>query len=277
MSEDDDLTVARVDWLDEELAQGGALAELRRLAHRARLRWGRTLLLTLVVTGLGVGMAAGRPRLYASRAVFRIPERDLDAEPTASGNGRLRADVAQLVFSPSRLLTVVKEQQLDQPLAQRDPSRAVDELRDALEIEVWRDDLGAPARTGEPTRSARVAVTYRGRDRVEVYAVVHKLGRLLGGGWELLDGGHVEPAGMSRDLVLAILGGVLFVLALPLAGIAVGALDPRIYDLADVERLGLPTVGKLRRFDGDNAGALVERLRRAPPPADGGRGRMGSS
>ncbi|HEX9104414.1 MAG TPA: hypothetical protein VF997_19520, partial [Polyangia bacterium] len=66
--------------------------------------------------------------------------------------------------------------------------------------------------------------------------------------------------GMSRRALLTWLGIVALFLALPFCGIGVGAFDPHVYDLADVRRLGLPTVGAVRHFDGDNAGALVDRL-----------------
>ncbi|MGZ3429721.1 MAG: hypothetical protein ACXVCV_23885, partial [Polyangia bacterium] len=45
-----------------------------------------------------------------------------------------------------------------------------------------------------------------------------------------------------------------------LCGIGVGSFDSRIYDLEDVRRLGMPTIGAVRHFDGDNAGALIARL-----------------
>jgi hypothetical protein len=57
-------------------------------------------------------------------------------------------------------------------------------------------------------------------------------------------------------------GALAFVVALLLSAVAVGAFDPLVYELEDVERLGLPALGALRGFDGDNAGALASRLAR---------------
>jgi hypothetical protein len=59
-------------------------------------------------------------------------------------------------------------------------------------------------------------------------------------------------------------GGIVFLLALPLAVIFVGAFDRRIYDLDDVRRLGVSALGHVARFEGDNIGALKSRR------ADGG-------
>jgi hypothetical protein len=83
----------------------------------------------------------------------------------------------------------------------------------------------------------------------------------LGMRFDLIDAGRVAPEGMSRRLLLLVLGVVVFLLALPLSAIAVGAWDDRIYDTEDVRRLGLGVVGAVRRFDGDEAGSLAERLR----------------
>ena len=58
---------------------------------------------------------------------------------------------------------------------------------------------------------------------------------------------------------LLMLGGAVFVLSLPLAAIAVGAFDRRLREVDDVERLGLPVLGRVPRFRGMDVGALSRR------------------
>jgi hypothetical protein len=77
-----------------------------------------------------------------------------------------------------------------------------------------------------------------------------------------------RDAPLFDRLPLVLLAGVAaFLLALPLCALGVAAFDPRVYDLDDVRRLGMATLGALRGFPGDNAGALVARLGhdRMPP------------
>jgi hypothetical protein len=58
---------------------------------------------------------------------------------------------------------------------------------------------------------------------------------------------------------LALLGLLIFCLSLPIAVMAVGAFDRRVYDLDDVGRLGLIPVGHVPPFRGDGLGTLRQR------------------
>ena len=325
----------------------------------------RTLGFGLLCAGLVIGAGARKPRSYASRVAFRVTESQLEVGTTPHTNERLRDYVASVVFSNSHLLSIIKQHDLYPALMKRDPSLAVDSMRDDIDVEVWRNYFALPRTADDPARSARLAITYHGNDAQKVFDTVTDLGKLvaeseqrsrvvqaeaalrladdqvettqalveqrrrqiiekqherdlarapevaldlliqqrilekalpraeallaevearrehlymraqlekhaLGLRWEMIDPGRIEPKGMSRRTLLTWLGIIAFVLALPLCAIGVGAFDPHVYDLGDVRRLGLPTVGAVRHFAGDNAGALVDRLRderhdRIPP------------
>src|SRR5262249_8289417 len=126
-----------------------------------------------------VGQAWRKPRVYASRIAFRVSENELDVDSAPKTNGRLREYVWQVAFSNTNLLRIIKEEKLYPSLFVRDPSLPVEEMRDDLEVEVWRNYFGQRRTAEEPTLSARLAVTYRGRDREKVFAVVQRLGRLI--------------------------------------------------------------------------------------------------
>ena len=69
------------------------------------------------------------------------------------------------------------------------------------------------------------------------------------------------PASRTRFLVVfAVLG---LVMTLPLCAIAVGAFDSRVYDLEDVERLGLAGIGHVPRFASCDDGSLDQRIGRS--------------
>jgi hypothetical protein len=99
------------------------------------------------------------------------------------------------------------------------------------------------------------------RKRQSMYLRLQLERRSMGLRFELVDPGHVQPAGISRKKLLLMAALALFVLSLPLAVMAVGAFDQRIYAVDDVQRLGLRALGGVRAFAGDNRGTLRERLR----------------
>jgi hypothetical protein len=61
--------------------------------------------------------------------------------------------------------------------------------------------------------------------------------------------------------ILVGLGVFMFVLSLPFAVMFVGAFDSRIYDLDDVNRLGIRGLGHVPPFRGSDIGSLAERAR----------------
>jgi hypothetical protein len=102
--------------------------------------------------------------------------------------------------------------------------------------------------------------------------------------FQLLDAGQPERRVRTRDRLKQAL--ILWLLLLPLAGMAVAVLDQRIYDVADVRHLGLPVLGAVPVFagvvreadavepgSGGGAGALA-RPTWPPPRGEWGTGRM---
>jgi hypothetical protein len=66
-----------------------------------------------------------------------------------------------------------------------------------------------------------------------------------------------EPG--ARLYLQVILGAVLFCALLPMVAVYVGAFDARVHDAEDVERIGLPVLGHLPGFPGDDVGSLRAR------------------
>jgi hypothetical protein len=349
--------VKPIGWdVDERSHHSRVWPEVRRLGRRALRRPWLTLLATLLITGGVVGMRSRKPRVFESRFAMRVTESDLDADTSPRTVGSLRNYVAEVCFSNQRLLGVIRAHNLYPSQMRRgDEAMAVDEMRDDIDVEVWRNFFALPRSSDDPGRSARLAISYSGRDRLVVYDVVRDLARLiteeeetsriaqaegalndaedrvrdaralaqekhhdlvvkqvalanarnqeqsvrlgieqvslyrlarsadeqvqaaekmrqavwmrlqlekkrLGLQFELIDGGRVAPPGPSKKLVLSLIAVFVFCFTLPLAMLGVGAIDDRVYEMEDVQRLGLVALGALPRFGGDNRGTLEERL-----------------
>jgi hypothetical protein len=173
------VTTVQRDWLADEDATPGVWRELKRLGRRARRRWLRAFAYALVCGALVVGAAARRPRSFASRVAFRVTEGSLEAATTPHTNGKLRDYVATVVFSNAHLLSIIKEHNLYPTILARDPGLAIEMMRDDLDVEVWRNYFALARSADDPARSARLAVTFHGKDAKSVYDTVTELGRLI--------------------------------------------------------------------------------------------------
>jgi hypothetical protein len=343
-------------WIEEEPGALGAWNELQRLKRRALARPFRAVALALVMTAAVVGMRAKKVRTFTSRVVFRVTEGDLDASTAPRPAKALRQYVLDVAFSNHHLLDVIKAHGLYAREMKRDPSFAIEAMRDDIEVEVWRNYFMEQRQTDDAGRSARIGISYQSKNADEAYVVVQHLGRLvaeeeeaarvamadeavrqsalsveqaraavarvrgdlivkelalrqakppvdallrielfnlkqsveplearlrdlvaknnalqlragleknkLGLRFELVDPGRVARGGISKPRELAFIGTIAFLILLPLAGMAAGAFDSRIYDAEDVRRLGLAAVGQVPSFPGDDAGTLDSRLKR---------------
>ena len=173
------VTTVRRDWVGDEDDAPGVWQELKRLGRRARRRWFRTLVYTLVCSALVVGAAARKPRSYASRVAFRVTEGELESKSAPKTIGRLRDYVATVIFSSSHLVAVIKEHNLYPSLMARDPSLAVESMRDDVDVEVWRNEFAVKTSEDDPARSARVAITFHSNDAQKTFAVVTHLAKLI--------------------------------------------------------------------------------------------------
>ncbi len=255
------MTTVRRDWVGDEAQAPGVRAELRRLGRRAWRRPWRTLGYALVCSALAVVATLHHRPTFVSRVAFRVSGGG--AEPARAGR-TLRDWIAGSIFSDGELRALIEEHGLYPRLAASEPRGAVEAMRDDLVVAIGRDGWS----------SQRLDVTLRGDDADKVYDTVAQLGRLitearahvrpprraLGLRLTLVDGGRRDALVAGRATLVALVGLLSFLLALPLCAVAVGAFDPRVYDLDDVTRLGMLTMGVIHRFDGDNAGALVARL-----------------
>ena len=260
------VTTVRRDWVGDEAAAPGVRAELRRLGRRARRRPDRTLAYALLLTTLAVLAALRHRPVYQSRVVFHVE--GSGGEPDRAGRA-LRDWVVGSVLSDGQLLALVDEHNLYPAI--NEPRRAVEAIRGDLEVRVLHDGRGSQrlviAMRGDDARTVQDTVAHLGRLVEEARRHAHPPRHVLALHLTLAQAAG-RDAPLFERLTLVLLAGVAaFLIALPLCALGVAAFDPRVYDLDDVRRLGMATLGAIRGFPGDNAGALVARLGhdRMPP------------
>jgi hypothetical protein len=349
------------DFIDEEEGAAELLRESARLSRRALRRPYWVLGLTLLSAMTLTVRRARKQSIYRSAMVFRIVER-MTEENSPSPPRQLERFINKVVFSSARLAGVLERFNLYPQKRQHDPLRAVEEMRDDLDLRVWRNYFISDQEVdNEEGRSARLLVGYSAHDPELSLAVTRALGRLitdvqeqnrleqvraaretldqaaaesrdllarhrhellekqlavehasptraallrieianllgrmksyerqaheylrqrndyalqeavernrLGLVFEVVDPGRVAKIDpLPRGAQLAIYGVTMFLVLLPLAGLLVGSLDPRIYQVEDLRRLGLRTVGEVPAFFGDGRLSLRERQRRDPQP-----------
>lgn len=103
----------------------------------------------------------------------------------------------------------------------------------------------------EATQAARQETLFDLREAVEE--------KNMGIRFELVDPGRAPRVSMTRSTQLVLLALVVFVLALPVCAIGVGAYDPRVYGGEDLLRLGIEPLGRIPSFRGAEAGSLRAR------------------
>jgi hypothetical protein len=90
----------------------------------------------------------------------------------------------------------------------------------------------------------------------QLLAAVYEAG--LGFNIEVVEDRRPEPL-PPRGYRTAMLAVVVFVVMVIVVALFLGAFDSRIHDLDDIARLGIPIVGQVPGFPGDNVGSLRQR------------------
>jgi hypothetical protein len=132
-------------------------------------------------------------------------------------------------------------------------NRHDDEAVAALKVEIAR--LGKEINSSsEAVRKARES-----KRRADLSYAMDQGG--VGLLFQIVDERPPPPPPDQREVAirLAMLSLVCFLFVLPLCAIAIAAFDQRLRDREDVQRLGLPVVGHVPAFDGDDVGSMRAR------------------
>jgi hypothetical protein len=121
-----------------------------------------------------------------------------------------------------------------------------------------RQELDAAKNAMGPAveRLARAEVTLADLELAMIFEVNRQTVR-----FEKVDESTETVSGYASWRLLAILTIAMLFFTFPMAIVAIGAFDSRVYDMEDVRRLGITAVGHVPHFRGDRVGSLAARSR----------------
>jgi hypothetical protein len=168
------------DWIGDEKRSHSVRAEVRRLSSRARRRPIAILLLAALGAGLVVLKITREPELHTARVLLRVTEGVLSDDDTPLPRSELRDYVARVAFGRQQLLQVIEELDLyPRKRAIRGHDWAVANLRDFMQLEVYRNYFALDRGYSTAPRSARIAIYYSDLDPEQAFRVASRLAALV--------------------------------------------------------------------------------------------------
>jgi len=156
-----------------------AREELRCVIGRLRVRWPLALALTLGLTIAGSAWRARKQQAFQSTIVMRVTEDSFDRQTAPPTPGQLQRHLLDVAFSRGRLLRLIRENHLYGSSAKKDPSLALESIHDDIELYVLANYFAVARYSGDPARSAKIAISYTGRTPEQALSVVRQLGALV--------------------------------------------------------------------------------------------------
>jgi hypothetical protein len=170
------------DWYEsEELTRKGMVQELQRIRRRTRVRPWPVLILTLLVTGVLTYKLATRKRSYGAEVVLALREGSLGTkERVGMPLGELKEFVGSVLLPDNKLEELIERRNLHRLRKRLGMPWAINELREQVEIEVWRNsyiyyDPENPNR--DP--SARIGITVYDEDPDSAFSLAHDIATIV--------------------------------------------------------------------------------------------------
>lgn len=168
-------------WFESEpQTRQATIAEIQRIRRRTRARPIPVILLAALITGAVVYRIATKPMHVESEIVLAL------SEGTMSDKGDSGLPVEELksyvsdVLLPDKPLAAVIEKYGLYPLRRTHGMQwAIDQLREDIEIEIWKNEFRYYEDDRTAPRSARIGITFGDTDPDRAYEVAHDLAEVV--------------------------------------------------------------------------------------------------
>ncbi|HVK83156.1 MAG TPA: hypothetical protein VM513_03565 [Kofleriaceae bacterium] len=166
------------EWFESEQPYATACAiELRRIRRRTAARPLLVVVLATLVTTVITYRVATKTPILEAEVIVALSEEALATErPTSLAAVELREYVSSVLLADHRLLAIIDEWNLYPLRTRLGPEYAVSELREQMEIAVWRNTFAYYAEEDQHARkSARIGITVLDRDPEKAYGLARDL------------------------------------------------------------------------------------------------------
>jgi capsular polysaccharide biosynthesis protein len=171
------------EWYEsEESTRKGMIQELQRIKRRTRVRPIPVILVAMLITGGITYKMATKKNQYRGEVVLAIREGSLLSEDKRTGLpvGELKEFVSSVLLPDAKLAELIERRNLFRLRKKLGMPWAINELRESLEIEVWRNsfvyyDPENPNREA----SARVGLTVIDEDPDDAFLLARDLADIV--------------------------------------------------------------------------------------------------
>jgi len=169
----------RPDWVDDEPGWAEARRQLASIYRRVRARWLRTVIFAVLATALAFAYQARKQPLFPASVVIRVVEANFDPNTAPPTSYQLTEYFSQVALSRQVLRSLIDEYDLYPEEQGIDPNLALEVMREDIELYVIRNYFAQQRYSEDPPRTARVVITYTGRDPDKALAVARHMGRVV--------------------------------------------------------------------------------------------------
>lgn len=168
-------------WYEsEEPTRLGLVTELQRIRRRTAVHPIPVLLLATLITAGVTYRIATKPRIYEADVVLALEEGQIAATGDRGPRGipfdQLKGYVESVLLPDAKLLELIEKRNLHRLRKQLGDQWAVQELRDQLEIEIWKNSFVHYHMDDQyAQKSARIGLTVLENDPDLAYDLAHDL------------------------------------------------------------------------------------------------------
>lgn len=168
-------------WFEsEEPTRLGMVTELQRIRRRTGTHPIPVLLLAIVITAAVTYKIATKPRVYEADVVLAMTEGSMSSSRHSIPFGELRGYVASVLMPDAKLTKLIEKRDLHRLRKKFGDQYAVTELRDQLEISVWKNEfMYYDAGEANALKSARIGLTVIENDPELASDIAHDLASII--------------------------------------------------------------------------------------------------
>jgi hypothetical protein len=168
-------------WYEsEEPTRLGMVTELQRIRRRTAVHPIPVLLLAAAITAAVTYKIATKPRVYEANVVLALSEGSMATSQRSIPFGELKGYVADVLMPDAKLLKLIEKRNLHRLRKKFGDQYAITELRDQLEIEIWKNSFMYYAEEdANAQKSARIGITVMEGDPDLAFDIAHDIASIV--------------------------------------------------------------------------------------------------